>query len=105
MFGGVALTENQRARLASTLAALPESDEAVFCHDPRHVIVAKRGTQSVRIVLCFECMNARIVHSDGREEEALLSSAEANTLSDMLDEWLRSAGITLSREVQDKWSE
>jgi hypothetical protein len=66
-------------------------EPAAACFNPRHGLRARRGEQTVEILLCYECSTARIfsaAHESGAEAAALAKVGE-----DVLDGLLKAHGL------------
>ena len=87
-----------RKRLNDALrAGARESDgTAERCFNPRHGVRVVRGDRIVDLVICFECLQVRVIENDQQSEGFLVSESPQAVFDDVL----RSAGIPLADKAR-----
>jgi len=93
--GRVELTDPaEREQLILALnQGIAESDGTVAgCFNPRHAILWKDGSESLDLVICFECLSMSVYENGTRGEGHITTSSPQSTF----DKLLKQHGITLA---------
>jgi hypothetical protein len=92
---------NDPARRESLIAALEQAakdndDRLAMCFRPRHAVRATSPGKTVDLIICFECMKAR-VYVDNREQGGFLTTRSPEPMYDAV---LRAVKIPLARDLE-----
>jgi len=96
ILGRVPLADRpERERLVEQIVrGILESDGTqAMCFDPRHAIQASRGSATVDLVICYECLNVQVYLDKVRLGDALDALATTAEPVQALNDVLRRAGI------------
>ena len=86
--------EEQKQIIESLYKSIADSNGVgARCFAPRHGIRAKKGEETVDLLVCFECYKVLIIKGDKRGQETLTASAQK-----VFDKILEKHNITLAKQ-------
>jgi len=90
----ITAAREREALVSALMRGIEETVAVAACFDPRHGIVAKRGTDEVRLLICFAC-GSMIVELNG---EVVDGAPTASFPNDVFDAALVRGGVQLSKD-------
>jgi hypothetical protein len=87
------IDEKDRKKLVDAFRlGVEESTMSALCFFPRHGIRLKKGSETVDLVICFQCMQVHII-KDGQQKGVGISDGPRKTFNSVLE----AAGIQLAK--------